>query len=64
VCSNPEYSFGYGVIIRPSEHTAPYDALVHVIDGEASVRVAGTDYMMRSGQMILLPANKPHALKR
>jgi quercetin dioxygenase-like cupin family protein len=36
---------------------------VHVIDGEASVRVAGTDHMVRSGQMILLPANKPHALK-
>jgi quercetin dioxygenase-like cupin family protein len=46
-----------------SEHTAPYDALVHVIEGEASVRIAGTEHTVRGGQVILLPANQPHALK-
>jgi quercetin dioxygenase-like cupin family protein len=46
-----------------SEHTTPYDALVQVIEGEASVRIATKEHTLRSGQVILLPANQPHALK-
>lgn len=46
-----------------SEHTAPYDALVHVIEGEASVSISSQENTVRAGQIILLPANQPHALK-
>lgn len=46
-----------------SEHTAPFDALVHVIDGEADITIAGEPHQVKEGEMIILPANKPHALK-
>ena len=46
-----------------SEHTAPFDALIQVLDGEAEVRIAGVPYRLRSGEMIVMPANEPHALK-
>ena len=46
-----------------SEHTAPYDALVHVLDGEAAITVAGRLHQVRAGEMILMPAQQPHALK-
>ena len=46
-----------------SEHTAPFDALVHVLDGEAEVRIAGVPYLLASGDAIIMPANEPHALK-
>lgn len=46
-----------------SEHTAPFDALVQVLDGEAEVVIAGTAHRVTAGQLILLPANKPHALR-
>ena len=46
-----------------SEHTAPYDALVLVLDGEALVRVGGTESRVAAGGAILLPAGKPHALR-
>ena len=46
-----------------SEHVAPYDALVNVIDGEAEVALSGKIYRVKEGEMIILPANKPHALK-
>ena len=45
-----------------SEHTAPFDALVHVLDGRASVTVGGQPHDVAAGQMLLLPANVPHAL--
>ena len=45
-----------------SEHTAPFDAVVQVIDGEAQITVAGTDYTVTAGEMIIMPANQPHAL--
>ena len=45
-----------------SEHTTPYDALVHVIDGEAAITVAGQPYRLRAGDMIILPAHQPHAV--
>ena len=46
-----------------SEHTAPYDALVHILDGEAEVRISGVSYSLAAGDAILMPANEPHALK-
>jgi quercetin dioxygenase-like cupin family protein len=46
-----------------SEHTAPYDALVQVLDGEAAITVAGRPHRVCAGEMILLPAHQPHALK-
>lgn len=46
-----------------SEHTAPFDALVLVLDGEAEITIAGTPFRVQAGEMILMPAHKPHALK-
>lgn len=46
-----------------SEHTAPFDALVHILDGAARVRISGQDFDVQAGQAILMPANQPHALK-
>ena len=45
-----------------SEHTAPFDALVHVLDGEADVMIAGTSVRVAAGQTVLLPAHQPHAV--
>lgn len=46
-----------------SEHTTPYDALVHVIDGEAEVTIAGKSAMLKEGEMVVMPSSKPHALR-
>ena len=46
-----------------SEHTAPFDALVSVIDGEVEVTISGKSLRVQAGQMVIMPANKPHALK-
>ncbi len=46
-----------------SEHTAPFDALVQIIDGIADITIAGSVHTVREGEMIVMPANKPHALK-
>ena len=46
-----------------SEHTAPFDALVQVLDGEAEITIAGKRHRVRTGELILMPANQPHALK-
>jgi quercetin dioxygenase-like cupin family protein len=46
-----------------SEHTAPYDAFVQVVDGEAEVTIGGEPHTVTAGQMIIMPANRPHALK-
>ncbi len=45
-----------------SEHTAPYDAVVTILDGECEVWVAGQTFQMNAGQTIIFPANVPHAL--
>ncbi len=45
-----------------SEHTAPYDALVHVIDGTAEVTIANQVHTVAAGQMLIMPAEVPHAL--
>jgi quercetin dioxygenase-like cupin family protein len=46
-----------------SEHTAPYDALVYLLDGEANVVIAGKPIRLKKGEMTIMPANEPHALK-
>jgi quercetin dioxygenase-like cupin family protein len=46
-----------------SEHTTPFDALVYVVDGEAEVTISGRPMNVKEGQMVLMPANEPHALK-
>jgi quercetin dioxygenase-like cupin family protein len=46
-----------------SEHTAPFDALVYVIDGEAVITIDGHSIKMKSGEAAIMPANRPHALK-
>ena len=46
-----------------SEHTAPFDALVEILDGEAEVTISGKPYTLKAGEMIIMPANDPHALK-
>jgi quercetin dioxygenase-like cupin family protein len=45
-----------------SEHTAPFDAMVHVLDGEAEIAISGEPRRVTAGQMIIMPANEPHAL--
>lgn len=45
-----------------SEHTAPYDALVHVLGGEVEVRISGQSYNLKTGDAIIMPASEPHAL--
>jgi quercetin dioxygenase-like cupin family protein len=46
-----------------SEHTAPYDAMVHVLDGAAEVTISGETVTVGQGEMVIMPANEPHALK-
>jgi quercetin dioxygenase-like cupin family protein len=46
-----------------SEHSAPYDAILMVTDGKADVSIAGTPCIVRTGEMIILPANIPHAVQ-
>ncbi len=46
-----------------SEHTAPFDAMVCVLDGEVEVMIAGKPHVVKTGDMIIMPANQPHALK-
>ena len=46
-----------------SEHTAPFDALVHVLEGKAEIAIAGKPFEVGAGEVILLPANRPHALR-
>lgn len=45
-----------------SEHTCPYDAVAHVLDGAAEITVAGVPHVVRAGQALLMPANAPHAV--
>ena len=46
-----------------SEHTAPFDALVCILDGNAEIMIAGEFFNVKEGEMIIMPAHKPHALK-
>lgn len=46
-----------------SEHTAPYDAMVQILDGEVHITISGNPYTLSKGELIVMPANQPHALK-
>ncbi len=46
-----------------SEHTAPYDALVQLLEGEAKITIAGAAHHVKEGEMIIMPAGEPHAVK-
>ena len=46
-----------------SEHTAPFDALIVILDGEAEIVIAGQMYPVKEGESITMPANQPHALR-
>jgi quercetin dioxygenase-like cupin family protein len=45
-----------------SEHTAPFDALVYLLEGEANIAISGKPFHMKPGEMIIMPAHQPHAL--
>jgi quercetin dioxygenase-like cupin family protein len=45
-----------------SEHTAPFDAMVFILDGEVEVTISGKPVRLKPGEMTILPANEPHAL--
>lgn len=53
------YDAGQGL----SEHTAPFDAMVNVVDGEAEVLIDGQPHTVKAGEMIIMPADHPHALR-
>ena len=46
-----------------SEHTTPFDALVQVMEGETEIMISGQPHRLQGGEMVLMPANQPHALK-
>ncbi|MCR5026728.1 MAG: cupin domain-containing protein [Methanobrevibacter sp.] len=46
-----------------SEHSAPFDAMVQIIDGEAEITISGVNNTVRAGEIIIMPANEPHALQ-
>lgn len=46
-----------------SEHTAPFDALVYALEGQVEIMISGTWHSVKEGDMIIMPANQPHALK-
>lgn len=46
-----------------SEHTAPFDAMVSMLDGQAEVTIAGQPFTLAAGESIIMPANQPHALR-
>ena len=55
------FAFGEGQAL--SEHTAPFDALVYIIDGESEVTISGNALHLKAGEIVIMPANEPHALK-
>ena len=46
-----------------SEHTAPFDALVHILDGGAEIKISGQAFELKTGDAIIMPANEPHAVR-
>ena len=46
-----------------SEHTAPFNAMVYLLDGEAEITISGKPICLKDGEMVILPANHPHELK-
>jgi quercetin dioxygenase-like cupin family protein len=59
----PVTTFAFDEGQRLSEHTGPFDALVQVLEGEIEITIAGHPHRVQGGEMILMPAQQPHALK-
>jgi quercetin dioxygenase-like cupin family protein len=55
--------FAFDAAQELSEHTSPFDAVVQVIEGEAEIAIAGTPHRLRAGDVIIMPADQPHAVK-
>ena len=55
--------FAFDVGQGLSEHTAPYDALVYIVEGEAEVTISGRSHILKEGEMVIMPGNQPHGLK-
>ncbi len=55
------FSFDAGQTL--SEHTAPFDAMVYILDGEADVAISGKGFHLKEGDMIIMPENRPHSLR-
>jgi quercetin dioxygenase-like cupin family protein len=55
--------FAFDVGQELSEHTAPFDALAQILDGKAEITIAGQPMQLTAGQMVVMPAGKPHAVK-
>ncbi len=55
------FSFAQGEGL--SEHTAPFDALIEVVDGSGEITIGGTPYLLNTGECIIMPADIPHAVK-
>jgi len=55
--------FSFDVGQGLSEHTAPYDATVQILDGKAAITIAGKTQEVKTGELIIMPANVPHSLK-
>lgn len=54
------FSFAKGESL--SEHTAPFDAMVYVVEGKADIKISGTPYEVNAGEYIIMPAGEPHAV--
>lgn len=54
--------FAFDIQQGLSEHTAPYDALIYIIEGEAEVTISGKPIRLRQGELTIMPANEPHSL--
>jgi len=55
--------FSFDVGEGLSEHTAPFDALVYIVDGEAEIIISKQSHILKKGEIIIMPAHEPHALK-
>ena len=55
------FAFGKGQAL--SEHTAPFDALVYVLEGDAEITISGESFYLKGGETIIMPADKPHAVE-
>ena len=58
-CTLFSFDTGQGL----SEHTAPFDALVNLLEGEAEITISGKPFYLKDGDMIIMPATEPHALR-
>ena len=55
--------FAFDAAQELSEHTAPFDALAHILEGEVEIRISEKPYLLNAGEVIIMPANEPHGVK-